>query len=69
MLSAVLLAGLWLMTDQTIRETFAASTRDSVDVDLAGLVDIYASGGQDELERRIAARKEGGTPPMMEAAE
>ena len=56
MLSAVLLAGLWLMTDQTIRETFAASTRDSVDVDLAGLVDIYASGGQDELERRIADR-------------
>lgn len=55
-LSAVLLAGLWWMTDQTIRETFAALTRESVDVDLTGLVDIYASGGQAELEQRIADR-------------
>jgi len=44
------------MTDQTIRDAFAASTRESVDLDLAGLVDIYASGGQKELEARIANR-------------
>lgn len=52
----MLLAGLWWMTDRTIRDTFAAATRESVDVDLAGLVDIYASGGQAELEQRIADR-------------
>ncbi|MEC8178863.1 MAG: sensor histidine kinase, partial [Pseudomonadota bacterium] len=55
-LSAVLLAGLWWITDQTIRDSFAASTREGVDVDLTGLVDIYASGGQAELEQRIADR-------------
>lgn len=44
------------MTDQTIRETFAASTRESVDVDLTGLVDIYASGGEAELASRISDR-------------
>ncbi|HEY8604164.1 HAMP domain-containing sensor histidine kinase [Tsuneonella suprasediminis] len=55
-LSAVLLLGLWWVTDQTIRETLATSTRNNVDVDLAGLVDIHASGGRAELERRIADR-------------
>lgn len=52
----MLLFGLWWITDQTIRETFAASARESVDVDLAGLADIHASGGREELERRIADR-------------
>jgi signal transduction histidine kinase len=47
---------LWWTTDQTIHETFAASTRESVDVDLTGLVDIYSSGGQVELEKRINDR-------------
>ena len=42
------------MTDQSIRSASRASVEEAVDVDLAGLVDIYASGGQDELERRIA---------------
>lgn len=51
-----MLAGLWWTTDQTIQETFAASTRESVDVDLTGLVDIYSSGGQVELEKRIDDR-------------
>src|SRR5690606_29663788 len=55
-LSLVLVACLWLLTDQTIRSTLAASTRSAVDVDMAGLVDIFASGGQDELVRRIDDR-------------
>ncbi|WP_439470027.1 sensor histidine kinase [Blastomonas fulva] len=55
-LSGVLVAGLWLVTDQTIRATLEASAREAVDVDLAGLVDIHASGGRDELARRIGDR-------------
>ena len=55
-LSAALLCGLWWVTDRTINETIAASLREGVDVDLAGLVDIHASGGTDELVRRIADR-------------
>lgn len=55
-LSAALLCGLWWVTDRTINETIAASLREGVDVDLAGLVDIHASGGTDELARRIADR-------------
>jgi len=69
-LSAALVAGLWLMTDQTIRSTLDQSARDAVDVDIAGLVDIYASGGQAELERRIADRiaiipADGGAPHYL----
>ncbi len=55
-LSAALLCGLWWVTDRTINETIAASLREGVDVDLAGLVDIHASGGSDELVRRIGDR-------------
>lgn len=55
-LSAVLVAGLWLVTDQTIRATLQSSARDAVDVDLGGLVDIHASGGRAELARRINDR-------------
>ncbi|MBD60133.1 MAG: ATP-binding protein [Citromicrobium sp.] len=44
------------MTDQTIRSASRASVEEAVDVDLAGLVDIYASGGQAELEQRIEDR-------------
>ncbi|MFZ1741718.1 MAG: HAMP domain-containing sensor histidine kinase [Pontixanthobacter sp.] len=55
-LSVVLVAGLWFLTDRTIRSTLDDAARDAVDVDLAGLVDIYASGGQRELEQRLADR-------------
>ncbi|KPF63148.1 histidine kinase [Porphyrobacter sp. AAP60] len=55
-LSAALLLGLWWVTDRTIDETIAASLAEGVDVDLAGLVDIHASGGADELARRIDDR-------------
>ena len=44
------------MTDHTIRTTSRASIEEAVDVDLAGLVDIYASGGQAELVQRIGDR-------------
>lgn len=55
-LSLVLLAGLWLITDWTVRDAMRDAAQDQVDVDLAGLVDIYASGGQRELELRIKDR-------------
>ncbi|MEL7690893.1 HAMP domain-containing sensor histidine kinase [Citromicrobium bathyomarinum] len=55
-LSVLLVFCLWAMTDQTIRAANRASVEEAVDVDLAGLVDIYASGDQGELERRIADR-------------
>lgn len=51
-----MLGGLWLVTDQTIRATAAESARKAVDVDMAGLVDIHATSGRAELERRIADR-------------
>lgn len=55
-LSVLLVLGLWIMTDQAIRFATRASVEEAVDVDLAGLVDIYASGGQAELRRRIDDR-------------
>lgn len=55
-LAVVLVAGLWLLTDRTIRSTLETSAREAVDVDLAGLADIHASGGREELARRIADR-------------
>ena len=69
-LSVALLLGLWLLTDRTIRGTLDASAREAVDLDLAGLVDIHASGGQDELVRRIGDRlaikpADGGTPHYL----
>lgn len=57
-LSILLLFGLWLLTDQTIQRTMDAAIASQVDIDLAGLVDIYASGGSSELERRIGDRLE-----------
>ena len=69
-LSVALLLGLWVLTDRTIRGTLDASAREAVDLDLAGLVDIHASGGQDELVRRIGDRlaikpADGGTPHYL----
>lgn len=51
-----LLAGLWLLTDRTIHQSQSQAARQAVDVDLAGLVDIYASGGQNELVARVMDR-------------
>ena len=55
-LSVGLVGALWLLTLATIERTSRAAAERAVDVDLAGLVDIYASGGEDELGRRIADR-------------
>jgi signal transduction histidine kinase len=55
-LSIVLVGALWLLTHQTIGRTARHALESAVDVDLAGLVDIYASGGQEELVRRIDDR-------------
>ena len=55
-LSMALVALLWLMTHATIERTADAALHRAVDVDLAGLVDIYASGGEEELVHRIDDR-------------
>ena len=55
-LCVVLVTALWLLTHATIERTSSAAIERAVDVDLAGLVDIYASGGEDELVRRITDR-------------
>lgn len=52
----VVTLGLWLLTDTTIERTNRVALERSVDVDIAGLVDIFASGGRDELVRRIDDR-------------
>lgn len=56
MLSLVLLAGLWGLTHQSVSNTLQEAAEAEVDVDIAGLVDIYATGGRAELEARIADR-------------
>ena len=55
-LSVALVTALWFLTHATIERTSRAALERAVDVDLAGLVDIYASGGEDELKRRIGDR-------------
>lgn len=47
---------LWAVTAETIRRTGTEALARAIDVDLAGLADIYASGGRAELERRIGDR-------------
>lgn len=63
-----------MLTDWTVREAMRNAAQDQVDVDLAGLVDIYASGGQRELELRIKDRLaiisiDANTPHYMLATE
>ncbi|TAD74913.1 MAG: sensor histidine kinase [Sphingomonadales bacterium] len=50
------MAGLWWLTHETVSTTLHEAAQAEVDVDLAGLADIYATGGQAELEARIADR-------------
>lgn len=61
---------LWFITHQTIRATLNESAQTEVDVDIAGLVDIYATSGLPELRQRIADRialtpSEGNTPHYL----
>ncbi|MEM7689877.1 MAG: HAMP domain-containing sensor histidine kinase [Pseudomonadota bacterium] len=66
-LSTLLLIGLWWTTHQTVQATLEGGARTQVDIDIAGLVDIYATNGREELAQRIADRvavipMEGNTP-------
>ncbi|MCJ2187226.1 sensor histidine kinase [Novosphingobium beihaiensis] len=48
--------GLWLLTDSTIQRTNRQALERTVDLDVAGMVDIFASGGAEELSKRIEDR-------------
>ncbi|MEL6709010.1 MAG: HAMP domain-containing sensor histidine kinase [Pseudomonadota bacterium] len=66
-LSVILLIGLWWTTHQTVKATLEEGAQTQVDIDIAGLVDIYATNGRAELAQRIADRvavipMEGNTP-------
>ncbi|MFC0203464.1 sensor histidine kinase [Novosphingobium soli] len=54
--AAIITFGLWLLTNATIQRTSRQALERAVDVDLAGMVDIYASGDEQELAERIADR-------------
>jgi len=55
-LSLVLLAGLWWLARESVSATLQNAAAAEVDVDIAGLADIYASGGEAELAARIGDR-------------
>jgi signal transduction histidine kinase len=70
LLSLTLLAGLWWLTHASVGAALQDAARSEVDVDLAGLVDIYATGGRAELAARIADRvafipDDGGAPHYL----
>jgi signal transduction histidine kinase len=54
--AAVITFGLWVLTNATIQRTNRQALERAVDVDLAGMVDIYASGDEHELAKRIEDR-------------
>ncbi len=61
---------LFVVTLTTLDRSSKAALMRAVDVDLAGLADIQASGGREELERRMADRlalsaDEGNTPHYL----
>lgn len=56
-MATALVLALWVMADQTIKSMNEERLIRAVDVDLAGLVDIYASGGLEELSARIGDRR------------
>lgn len=69
-LSIALVLALWFVTHQTVLSTLNQGAENEVDVDIAGLVDIYATNGLSELEQRIADRialtpSEGNTPHYL----
>ncbi|WP_416830813.1 MAG: sensor histidine kinase [Erythrobacter sp.] len=69
-LSLALVLALWFVTHQTVLSTLNEGAQNEVDVDIAGLVDIYASNGVEELQSRIADRvaltpSDGNTPHYL----
>ena len=70
LLAALTVLGLWLVTERTIDAALKESAREAVDVDLAGLADIYSSSGEADLVRRIEDRlalrpADGGAPHYL----
>ncbi len=66
-LSVLMLIVLWWTTHQTVEATLEEGARTQVDIDIAGLVDIYATSGREGLAQRISDRvavipTEGNTP-------
>lgn len=69
-LSLALVFALWFVTHQTVVSTLNEGAQRQVDVDIAGLVDIYATSGVGELRERIADRialtpAQGSTPHYL----
>jgi len=58
LVSVLLVALLWALAHWTVSASGEAALERAVDVDLAGLADIHASGGQAELIARIGDRLE-----------
>ncbi|WP_313437604.1 HAMP domain-containing sensor histidine kinase [Novosphingobium sp.] len=56
LIAVLITSGLWLLTDTTIQRTNRLALERAVDLDLAGMVDIFASGGAVELSNRINDR-------------
>ena len=56
LLAIALVVALWAMADRTVRSVSEERLARAVDVDLAGLADIHASGGLEELVARIDDR-------------
>ena len=55
-ISVAVVVALWGLTHSTVERMTGEALARAVDVDLAGLADIHASGGEAELARRIEDR-------------
>jgi len=56
LVAAIAVAALWAVTDWAVRAESRTTLLRVIDTDIAGLADIYAAGGRDELEARLADR-------------
>lgn len=73
-IAALMVLALWALAHLTIARTLDHGLARAVDTDLAGLVDIYQSGGRDELVARISDREAlsaqgGGTRYLLVASD
>ena len=53
---------LYALTASSVRRQALQSVESNVNTDMAGLADLYAAGGKDELVRRIAERLQYANP-------
>lgn len=58
LIAVIAVAVLFAVTTITVQRQTRASLSAMVSTDLAGLIDIYATGGRDELLRRVADRQD-----------